>query len=238
MPTNDELSQRAVAYIKENKKTLCENFASLREFPPVKDPSAYFMAGSPGAGKTEYSKALIQQLLEKEPLRKIVRIDADELRNFLPEYNKHNANIVQRAVALGVEKLLDHCLEKKQDFLLDATFAMFDLSHKNIIRCLHKDRKVGIWYLYQDPLIAWEFTKKREKLEGRVVPRKVFIDAFFAAKENVNKIKEEFGSEIELNLVEKDKTQAIRKVEFNIQNVDSYLKMTYNKKDLERLLIE
>jgi len=133
---------------------------------------------------------------------------------------------------------VDHCTDKKQDFLVDGTFASYKLSYNNILRCIHDVRKVGIWYLYQDPLIAWDLTKKREKLEGRIVPKKTFIEAFFSAKENVNQIKNVFGNEVEVNLVIKNEDQTIRRVEFNIQNVDSYLKLSYNKRDLESLLIE
>lgn len=95
---------------------------SLEKYPAVVNPSSYFMAGSPGAGKTEYSKSLIQILTEKEPERKIVRIDADEIRDWLPQYDHKNALLVQRAASLGVEKVLDCVLKNHQDFILDATF--------------------------------------------------------------------------------------------------------------------
>jgi hypothetical protein len=57
---------------------------------------------------------------------------------------------------------------------------------------LDKGRKVAIFYIYQDPLIAWKFTQIREKVEGRYIPKEAFIDAFFNAKENVEKMKKEF----------------------------------------------
>ncbi len=169
-----DIKAQARKYIKGHKNELCKKFADKDLYPSVTNPSAYFMAGSPGAGKTEYSKSFLLGLQQKSPERKIVRIDADEIRDFIPFYNRTNANVIQGAAALGVEKVLDHVLKNKQDFLLDATFADFDKSYQNITRCLHHHRKIGITYIYQDPLVAWEFTKKREKVEGRPVPKNTF----------------------------------------------------------------
>lgn len=232
-----EIAEKAKQFIKDHKKELCEHFASSKLYPPVKSPSAYFMAGSPGAGKTEYSKSFIKQLQQKSPERKIVRIDADEVRDYIPQYDRTNAKIIQGAAALGVEKLLDCVLRHNQDFLLDATFADFEKSHQNITRCLHHNRKVGITYIYQDPLVAWEFTKKREKVEGRPVPKKTFIHAFFTAKENVDNIKKEFKEKIQLDLVIKNVDQGIQKTHFNIDQVANYVKIEYTPQTLEKLLL-
>ncbi len=227
------ISDDARQYIKDHKKELCEKFANLNDFPPVENPSAYFMAGSPGAGKTEYSKSLIELLHKKEPNRKIVRIDADEIRDWLPHYDHKNAIEVQGAAALGVEKLLDCVLHNGQDFILDATMADYEKSYKNIYRSLQKKREVAVIYIYQDPFIAWDFTKKREVLEGRRVPKETFIKAFFAAKVNISKLKDAFGGNIQLWLIIQDLKQGVEKTYFNIDNIDSYLKIKYTPQDLE-----
>lgn len=232
-----EIAAKAKRFIKDNKRALCEHFASLEQYPSVRNPSAYFMAGSPGAGKTEYSKSFIRQLQQKFPERKIVRIDADEVRDYIPQYDRTNAEVIQGAAALGVEKLFDCVLKNNQDFLLDATFAYFEKSHQNITRCLQRNRKVGITYIYQDPLVAWDFTKKREKVEGRPVPKRMFIHAFFTAKENVDKIKREFGSRIQLDLVVKNVDQGNQKSYFNIDQVANHLKIGYTSQTLEGLLL-
>ena len=230
------ISDDAKKYIKEHKKELCEKFANLEDYPSVENPSAYFMAGSPGVGKTEFSKSFIKELTEKEPERRIVRIDADEVRDFIPFYDKTNAYRVQGAAALGVEKLLDCVLGYKQDFVLDATFADYEKARTNILRCINRKRKVGIVYLYQDPIVAWEFTQKREALEGRKIPLEMFIKAFFEAYENVNKIKKEFGNQVELWLIVKNLEQGIEKTYFNIDNIDSYIKIDYTTQSLEEKL--
>jgi predicted ABC-type ATPase len=233
----DDPELQAIEFIKSSKNELCKHFASLTIYPTILKPSSYFMAGSPGAGKTEYSKYFIKLLTQKHPERKIVRIDADEIRDYIPFYNRKNAFQMQRAASLGVEKLLDFVLKKGQDFVLDGTFA-FEKSLSNIKRCLDKKRDVSIQYLYQDPILAWEFTKKREALDGRRVPKKMFISAFFDAKNNVNQAKKIFGKRIELDLIIKNFEQGVEKSHFNIDNVDGYLKMMYTSDSLNKQLTE
>jgi predicted transcriptional regulator YheO len=75
--------------------------------------------------------------------------------------------------------------------------------------------------------------KKREKKEGRVVPKEIFIEDFFKAKDNVNKLKKEFGNKICLNLIIKDLNKVgLYEMKNNINNVDNYLKIKYSKEEL------
>jgi UDP-N-acetylglucosamine kinase len=233
---SSNVSEEACNYVKANRKLLCEQFASIKDYPSTKDPIAYFMAGSPGAGKTEYSKGFIQSLQVKEPTRRIVRIDADEIRDILPGYNHKNAWELQHAASLGVEKILDYVFDHDQDFLLDGTFSSLSVASRNIERCIRHKRKVGLLYLYQDPLKAWKFTKIRESGEGRNIPKDAFIKELFSAKECVQAVKKTYGSKIELYLVEKDFDKGLEKTRFNIDNVDSYLKIAYTQDSLFRAL--
>jgi len=231
---NVNLEEQAKEWIKQNKRILIDKFANLQAFPGVINPFTIFMAGSPGAGKTEFSKSFISAYPDADT--KIVRIDADEIRDLIPGYNGQNAYRVQGAAALGVEKLFDYIQEHKQNAIVDGTFADYDIARDNIMRTLKRGRKVGIFYLYQDPRVAWEYTKIREIKEKRHVSKEMFINSFFAAKDNVNKIKEEFGDEIELSLVIKDYTNKLQKTKFKIDKVDNYIKVEYTKEDLNALL--
>lgn len=230
------VNKQAQEYVKSNKKNICDRFANLKIYPTVATPSSYFMAGSPGAGKTEFSKGFIKQLQDKEPSRRIVRIDADEIRDILPGYNHKNAWELQPAASLGVEKILDYVFHHDQDFLLDGTFSNLDIAKRNIQRCIKHNRKIGLIYLYQDPIVAWRFTKIREAGEGRNIPKSAFVEEFFKSKECVNKIKSEFDSQVELWLIKKDFNQGIQETEFNIENVDSYLKIKYTHNKLLNML--
>lgn len=240
--------EEAKKYLKENKQSLIEQFASLEKHPSVNDPFSIFMAGSPGAGKTETSKGLINSGLIKEVFNfncpgGVVRIDDDEIRNFFREigYDGTNTDIFKPASNIGVEKIFDHALKNNQNLILDATFANYEKSKKNIERSLKCDRKVGIFYMYLDPVVAWNFTQIRFREEGRSISRDFFINSLFRAKENVNKIKEELGEKVELTLLErmynKEKRAFDEKFSMNIENIDNYLKIKYNKKLLSKKLL-
>jgi len=231
--SSDDIEKQAKEWVKKNKTFLISKFANLQEFPGMTNPFTIFMAGSPGAGKTEFSKSLIKTY---DPNTKIVRIDADEIRDLIPNYTGANAYKVQGAAAIGVEKLFDSVQKHGQNAIIDGTFSDFNKGLDDIKRALKRNRKVGIFYIYQDPIIAWEFTKKREAVEGRHVSKGMFINSFFLARENVNKIKELLGDKIELHLVEKNYTNELENTKFNIDKVDNYLKLKYTKEDLAQLL--
>ena len=80
-----------------------------------------------------------------------------------------------------VDAALDLVLKKGYSFILDGTFATFKVN-QNIERALKKNYNVLIYYVYQDQFIAWNFTKKREEVEGRFVPKERFINAFFQSR--------------------------------------------------------
>ena len=225
-------SGNAKTFIKKNKDLLFEKFASGKIYQPNENPISLFMAGSPGAGKTEYSKRFIERFDSN-----IVRIDADEIREIIPQYNGANSDVVQGAASIAVDILYSYTLKNKYDLLLDGTFAKFDIAYRNIERSINKNREVAIHYIYQDPLVAWEFTKKREKLEGRRVPKKIFIESFLNAKNNVVKIKSIFKDDIKVYLVIKDYSNSIKESYLDV-HIDSYLKTKYSERELNEILKE
>lgn len=231
---NDEelkLSEGAFRWIKINRKEVIQKFADTTEYAADALPTTLFMAGSPGAGKTEISKRLVPRFKQKP-----IRIDADEIRTLCPGYAGNNAHVFQEAATKGVHVLYDYALKNKINVIFDGTFA-YNGALQNIKRSLDHGRKVEIFFVYQDPLQAWDFTKKREALEQRRVSKEVFIDSFFKARENVNKAKTIFGPNIELNLIIKDFEKDLEQLEINIENIDRYIKKSYTKNELEKLFI-
>ncbi|MFA6006415.1 MAG: zeta toxin family protein [Candidatus Paceibacterota bacterium] len=217
--------------MKRHSKELVRRFASLDEYQTDVKLITIFMAGSPGAGKTEVARRLAEKFIKKPIL-----IDADEIRKLCPGYNGTNAHIFQRAANKGVNTLYDYVLHKSLNAIVDGTFAYAD-STKNITRSLERNRKVEIYFVYQEPFQAWEFTKKRETLEGRRVSKETFIRGFFMAQENVNKAKADFGNKIELNLVIKNNDNAIESLELNIDKIDYFLATKYTKEQLIEILV-
>ena len=240
-----QISREAVEYVKSHVKEIVAKFANLKlHTSDPTQPVAIFMAGSPGAGKTEFSKSLIRNIGSKESLidrwingaGQPVRIDADELREFLPQYCGDNSDTVQGACGLGVDKLLDHVFKYDQNFILDGTMVDYAIAHRNVARAIKHRRIVEIFYVYQDPLRAWEFTKARQVEEGRTVPREVFLEAFFTAKNTVNRVKADFGGLIKLHLIIKDYENNVEKMHFNIERIDSHLKEEYSMERLEEII--
>ena len=126
-----QLAQAAIEWVKGHQKELVHKLAG-RYGSASRIPLSIFMAGSPGAGKTEFSKNFIQQFENHE--KYIVRIDPDEIREMLPQHTPGKAHLFQTAVGIGVEKVHDHALRTKKSFLLDGTFARFDKAHDNVRR--------------------------------------------------------------------------------------------------------
>lgn len=211
------IAEEALQYIKHHKCELLEHFANDNICLPEKNPFSFFMAGSAGAGKTEFSRNFLLKTSFKA-----IRIDADEIRDFTPHYKKTDSAEIQRAAALGVEYLHDHALLSKKSFILDGTFADYEKSHLNIERSLRKNRIVHIYYLYQDPLIAWKFTKAREATEGRPVPKDIFIRSFFNSYTNVEKIKLEYGSKIHLIVVKKNFEKSQESLFIDVDRISPY----------------
>lgn len=219
-----EVHTEAVKFIKSHKKDLIELFASDKLYPKENNPVSIFMAGSPGAGKTEFSK----RFLEVNKLN-MVRIDADDVKEFIPQYDGKNSSYVQGASSLGVEKLYDYVLKTKKSTILDGTFAYYEKAKKNIERSISHGRYVSIFYIYQDPFVAWKFTKAREALEGRKVPKNIFVNSLFQAKENVNKIKLEFGKDVHLTVIIKNFQNTTEETYLEVGNVDQYVTINYSK---------
>jgi predicted ABC-type ATPase len=228
-----DLKTESIKFIKQNKRLIIDKFITGIERESNDKLLTVFMAGSPGAGKTEFSKRFIAGRENS-----CVRIDADDIRELIPGYNGKNSDEVQSAASIGVEKLYDCILKYKYEAIIDGTLASYRVAERNIERALKRNRIVYLFYIYQDPIIAWFFTKTREKLEGRVVTKEIFIEVFFKAYENVNKLKHKFGNNIEVYVIEKNFDHDLVIFEKNVVSIDSVTHITYNRQTLAQRLAD
>lgn len=229
------IKQRAEAFARDNKKAIAKEITNPSIFLPDEFPVSVFMAGSPGAGKTESSRNLIKKFTKDS--QSILRIDSDELRSRFEEYNGTNSSLFMSATSILADKIHDFALSNKQSFVFDGTFSNLDRSRENIKRSLSKERFVQIVYVYQDPMQAWELVKAREVKDGRMVPRDAFIAQYFKARENVNLLKREFGDKIKVDLVVKNIDGTDFNYRENIDIIDSHIPERYTKSDLEERII-
>jgi UDP-N-acetylglucosamine kinase len=239
MSEAEKIKLAADEFARANKKRITKELTDTSKYAPDEVPFSVFMAGSPGAGKTEVSKALINTL-EAGKKHKVIRIDGDELRRLIPGYTGSNSYLFQGAVSILVDKIHDLALDKKQTFLLDGTFSKYDKAVNNIKRSLARNRLVMIFYVYQQPEVAWKFTEAREKLEGRNIPKSAFIDSFIESRETICRIRKDFDDKVVIFLVKKNfETHDVKEIIAIAQDgkqIDDYLGKAYTKDDLEKLL--
>jgi UDP-N-acetylglucosamine kinase len=141
MNTDDEILEReSIEYVKKHHKELIEMFVG--RVRKTTKPISIFMAGSPGAGKTEFSTRLVDEIMGAKD--KIVRIDPDEVRMWLPQYTQGKAQLFQGAVSVGVSKIHDYVKSNSYSFLLDDTFSNVERAKENVRLSLDKGRPVFI----------------------------------------------------------------------------------------------
>ena len=224
--------QEAIEYARAHKKEIAKRLTDPAIYLPEKNPVSVFMAGSPGAGKTEASI----ELLKETDGSTAIRIDPDELRQEFPAYDGANAWLFQKAVSVLVDRIHDRALEQSQSFLLDGTLSHYDVARKNIERSLKRKRIVQILYVYQEPILAWEFVRAREAAEGRRIRPETFTDQYFAAREVVNRLKREFGKAIQVDLLLKNNDNSKRLYQAGVDQIDHHIPEKYSRADVEKML--
>lgn len=90
-------------------------------------------------------------------------------------------------------------------------------------------------YAYQEPKIAWQFTKEREKAECRRVSKATFINAYFRMRENIEKVKERHP-EILLHIIVKDYQNNISETHYATENIRLVLPERFTREELEKKL--
>ena len=233
-PKELEIVNEALAFAKANRNSIAIKYTSKIIYPTESSPISIFMAGSPGAGKTEASIAIVSLLQHRN--EKIVRIDPDDLRSEFSSYNGANSYLFQRAVSILVERIHDKLLHQNQSFILDGTLSNLSVALKNINRSIKRKREVEIFYVYQDPERAWNFVTAREKLEGRKILLKDFLWQYFQAKNVVNIINKYYANKVQITLL--DNREFNYNVKFINSNdkIDNFITDKYTYSQLENIL--
>lgn len=216
-PEEARLAAHADDFARANRRRIARELTDPDTYSPEDNPVAVFMAGSPGAGKTEASDALSRRF------GRVLRIDPDELRALFPGYCGGNAWVYQRATTKLVEKVVDEAFDNSQTFILDGTLSNYEVAQRNVRRALRAGRVVQIVYVYQDPIQAWQFVRQREAVEGRSLPKDQFIEQYFGSRRVVNRLKEEFGTSLYLDVIMKNIDGTNRHYHRNVNSVDPHI---------------
>lgn len=219
-------------FARTERKAIAKRRTDPDTYPPESEPVSVFMAGSPGAGKTEASIELVERYGEWP----VIRIDPDELREEFPGYDGGNAWLFQRAVARLVDALLDRAFRQAQSFVLDGTLASYEVARRNIERSLDRGRRVQILYVYQEPMLAWGFVQDREIAEGRRIRHDHFVEQYFGARSVVNRLKAEFRSQLHVDLLMKNNDNSHRFYRAGVNRIDDHIPERVTRAELERAL--
>lgn len=231
-PEQEKLKKVAKQWVKDNRKKLIARFCDLKTHPRTKRPITIFMAGTPGAGKTEFSISLLKKFDGT-----FVRIDADDIRELMRPigYNGANAELFQDATNKAVNILFDYANRKAgQNVLLDGTFS-YGNWRENVERSIAHGRRIEIYYIYQDPIVAWDYVKERERRHGRVVPFKAFAKSYELSVVNVQRAIKDFGEYLTVHFAKHDYTKTVESIEVDVSDIEKLLPEQYNKEELYQL---
>ena len=218
----------ALEWAKKNKKDFVLKMIEESKVEPDVEPGAFFMAGLPGAGKTEISRSIITDF--KVPM---LRIDMDEIAEKLPGYQPENADRFRKPATLLLSEMFSYAIHHDIDFLMDGTFGSAK-AIENIERCLKRDYLVKIIYAFQKPKLAWEFTLAREKVEHRAIKFDGFVEAYYKTIENIKKVSEIYGDKIAIDIAIKNERNQVGEWKRNVpvDKIDKLLNVEYNKDKL------
>lgn len=233
-PNDEQIREKAISFAKKNRTKICRRLTDKSVYLPETAPVSVFMSGSPGAGKTESAKELVSSI-ESDGF-KVLYLDPDELRAEFSDYDGSNSYLFQSAVVVLVERALDFIYKNSQSFLLDGTLASYNVARKNIKRSLDKDRQVLIIFVYQHPKLAWDFVCAREKVEGRKILPEHFLEQFFGSQSVIEKLKQEFGKKIQVDLLLKDNNGGTQMYKSNVSSLKPYLKPVFTEDEIKYIV--
>ncbi|WP_256200729.1 zeta toxin family protein [Vibrio mediterranei] len=233
MLSDEQIVEKAVKEAKRLKKKIAR--ALVDHLPQEESAVSVFMAGSPGAGKTETARNMIKTFMSESGVE-LVHIENDELRKEFEDYNGINSPLFQRPATLLVEAIHDRALKKDVSFILDSTLSSLDKAKDNIQRSLKRGRYVLIIFVYQEPEQAWCLVKAREIVEGRRVPEEVFVNQFMESQRVVSELKKLFKDQIDIIFIEKNIDGKNERPHFNVSDIDALLRKKYNRESLEAIV--
>ena len=219
-------------YVRKNKQRFIDCAFTGKNV--INPKMAIFMAGSPGSGKSESAKALAELTSD------LVIIDADMYREMTPGYDPGKASDFQSAANLAVDIVFDAAVKGEYSFILDATFAS-SKSIENVRRAMkHKYSAILLVYVYQDPAVAWNFTKIREMHHDRNVPQKAFVNSCIESKKNYLQVLNdiEINQNVQFMLIKKDYNNNIDKVIVDRETIDRYINKMYNDVNLNDIIYD
>lgn len=219
-------------WVRKNKKAIINDIISDSEASPDGTPRAIFMAGLPGAGKTEFTKGL-NDVTEA----RFVRLDMDEIAGHIQGYEPQIADQYREAATSILNDVFSEVLKRGLDFIMDGTFSS-RYAALDVERVRKHGYNIRIIYLQQDPRLAWKFTLAREKVEHRAIKIDGFVNAYFNTISNIQQIMEKNSDIIKLDFVTKNSENQVGKWYKNIslEEFNKTIENNFTKESLKEYI--
>jgi hypothetical protein len=193
--------------------------------------STIFIAWAPWAWKTEFVETVLDN-------KNFIVIDIDKYRNYFEWYNWKNAEEYQDCSSRVATRIFDYCIKNDLKVIFDWTLTS-DIWKKNIEKALHKDRKIWIVLIYQDPTISFSYTIARQIKNERKVSTEAFLRIYFNSIKYCFEMKERYWDKIHFVVWAKNKDRKRKQHIFtwnDKENFDKYFKIWYNELELKQKL--
>lgn len=218
------------AWARKNKKPIAREFIRKSGFKASEEPVGIFTAGLPGAGKTEFTVELLKDIIDHT-----LRIDMDEIAQQIEGYKPGLADKFRAGASIILERIYDEVIKSHFDFVMDGTFS-HPKAVSNIERALHKGYKIKLYYIHQEPQIAWQFTKDREAIEHRAITREGFINTYKNIALNLGNLQ---GSKLDvtISVVIKDSRNRVGRIIENVKDLSREVPEYLTETELEAAII-
>lgn len=128
---------------------------------PSQSPTFTLMGGLPGSGKSS--------IVNEKNLNNTVRIDSDEVKMRLPEYEGWNAGLCQLEADDVVAQILVQAASDKKDILLDGTLKNYDKANRMMDVMGNLGYKTGVIFSNVSPENSMRRAVARFQKTGRLV---------------------------------------------------------------------
>jgi predicted ABC-type ATPase len=192
--TDEEFEVLSVTRKKRYVARLLIGRSDATSVPQPKTPIAIVMAGVPGAGKTEFLDTF-SELLETRGFDSFIRIDLDEIVEIYPGYTPKTDAQFRSQGNHTVAAVVDIAKDGHYNMMIDGTFSgTSGASLQNIGRLLNVGYQVQMFFMHDNILTSWEYTKAREKTTHRGIDSEGFKRACTNLTTNLKAAMETYGS--------------------------------------------
>ncbi len=218
-------------WVRANKKKIARKLLEQLGHSGSENPAGIFTAGLPGSGKTEFTVELIEEL-DTKPLR----LDMDEFAEMIEGYRPQIADAFRKGASSILTEVYTKVIRQRVNFLFDGTLA-HGRALENIQRATKRGYTIKVYYIHQDPVRAWDFTKDRELVEKRGIGRSGFIQTYSKLYENLRALQSS-GYNVTISVVIKGEDNKVKARHEDVKNIFDYTGPVLAADELKRVIID